>query len=81
MPTFNVALPANAGYFFRIVLQIASFDIIDVDWYYRKLFRLPPTEPVNINFNMLGFESTYYISNLGTLVLVYLLFAILILFL
>jgi len=81
MPLFDVNLPANAGYFFRFVLQIASFDIIDVDYYFRAIFGVPGTEPVSLNFEMVGFEGTYFISNMGTLFITYLLGALLLGFL
>jgi len=50
MPLFSVNLPANAGYFFSILFEIAAFDIFDVGYYYDVAFDEEPTDPISIGF-------------------------------
>ena len=42
-------------------LDLVSTEEIDVSFYY-----LPETEAFNINFEACGVESTYYVSNIGS---------------
>ena len=47
MPLFEVSLPANAGVFFKQLMKIAAFDIIELGDYLDAIFFLEPTEPLN----------------------------------
>jgi len=70
-PLFLIQLPGNASVFFKELMRIAAFDIIELndqlDWF----FGLEPTEPINSNFEAIGFESVYLLHNLGTLLIAY----------
>jgi len=77
MPLFSVNLPANAGKFFNIVHQVAAFDLIDVGYYYDLAFDEEPTDAINIQFEQLGFDTTSFVANLGTLILSYVLLGLL----
>ena len=55
MPCFDVQMPANVQIFFNQINKIASFDIIDVDPLINKMLNLNETEPVNANFEAIGF--------------------------
>jgi len=66
-----VTLPANAGMFFAQLMSIAAFDFFEVGPYLDKLLNLEPSDPVNGNFEAVGFESVYFLHNLGTLVLAF----------
>jgi len=72
MPLLNVTLPANAAVFFRGLMTFAAFDIIDTSPYLNALLALNPTEPLNNNFEALGFESVFLLHNLGSLILAFL---------
>jgi len=43
------------------------------------MFALDPTEPLNSNFEAVGFESVYFLHNLGTFLVAYLLYPVLML--
>ena len=72
MPLFNSRMPANVGMYFQKLMQIAAFDVIETDSFFNMLLRLPPTNPVNEQFQALGFESVYFINNMGSIFLVFL---------
>jgi len=71
MPLFMVALPANAGMFFAQLMSIAAFDYFEIGPFLDEWLNLKPTDPVNGNFEAVGFESVYFLHNLGTLVLAF----------
>ena len=71
MPLFNLALPANAGIFFGLLMQIASFDIIPTDIFFNEVLSWVSTDPVNNNFNSVGFGSTLFIYNIGSMIILY----------
>ena len=76
MPLFKTNIPANAGLFFKQIMQIAAFDLIEINEPLDKLLDLDPTEPINENFEAVGFESIYLLNNMGTLAIAYLIWAI-----
>ena len=71
MPLFKITLPANAGLFFKQIMQIAAFDIIEINEPLDNLLDLEPTDPINENFEAVGFESIYLLNNMGTLAIAY----------
>jgi len=75
MPLFDIQLPANAGYQFNVLYQVAAFDLFEVGPIYDALFGLEPTDPINVNFDTLGFETTSFVGNIGPLIIVYVVFA------
>ena len=74
MPLFNITLPANAGVFFNEIMKIAAFDIIELNDFLDSILQLEPTEPISENFATVGFESRYFLHNLGTLCLIVLVY-------
>ena len=72
MPLFNLNLPANAGLFFGFLTELASFNMLPTDSFYNFVFpslqRADPG-PVNDNFDALGYGSTFFLYNIGTLIL------------
>ena len=54
-------LPANAIFTNEVIIMIANFDIISVD----KFYNLPEEEPYSLSFANCGYESTYFLSNMG----------------
>lgn len=73
--------------FFNKMMQIAAFDVFEIGDYVDEYLKLLPTVPVNEKFEAIGFESLYFINNVGTfyfilvfyasLVLIYLLMSLL----
>ena len=47
MPLFKTITPANAGLFFKQIMQIAAFDIVEISGPLDDLLNLEPTEPIN----------------------------------
>lgn len=80
LPLFNVLMPANAAYFFSFIMLIASFDIFPVEEYYDDWFGMEPVDPLDQNFDSLGFESMYFMHNLGSFMIAVVLFPVFVLF-
>jgi len=79
MPLFKITLPANAGVFFNALMTFTAFDIIDTSPFLNWLLQLEPAQPVNSNFEAVGFESVFLLHNLGSLLLVFLYYLVVIL--
>jgi len=62
-------MPANAQMFFNQINKIASFDIIDVDPLINKALKLNETGPFNDNFDAIGFGSMFFMNNMGSLMI------------
>ena len=65
-----VIIPANAMIFYSYIFSAVSFDPVDIQEPVEEFFDLKQTEGVelaNNNFVELGYESSYMLSNLGSL--------------
>ena len=71
MPLFKVNIPANAGMFFAKIMQIAAFELVEIEEWLNSFLELEPTGPINKNFGALGLDSFYLINNMSTLVLAF----------
>lgn len=67
LPCFNVQLPSNAGDFFAYLMTIACFDIIPTDPIFAYVLQTTPPDPLSANFGTVGFGTTYFFNNLGSL--------------
>ena len=67
IPLFPVNLPSNAGDFFGYLMKVASFDIIPTDTIFNWIFQIEPPDPLTENFGTVGFGTTYFYNNLGSL--------------
>ena len=70
MPLFKIDMPANAQMFFGFIMQLASFNILPMQDFYERY--LPPPswdEPLNDRFDVLGFQSTFFLNNMGSMVI------------
>ena len=74
MPLLHIELPALCGIFFGFLMQIASFDLIPIDNYIDEHTPMTPKDPINQNFEAVGFESLYVIINLGSMLILFVLF-------
>ena len=80
IPLFAIAIPANAAVIFKQIFLIAAFDFFEIGDPYNEWFGMEPTAPLNANFEAIGFESLYFIHNLGTLFLTLLLIPLILVF-
>ena len=80
LPLFKVNIPANALLLFNKIMEIAAFDIIEINDTLNSLLNLEPTGPYRQNFDAVGFESIYLLNNLGALNFAYLFWSIAALF-
>ena len=79
MPLFQVSMPGNAAVFFGHLMSIAAFDFIEFGDIIHEAFSIEATDPIDDNFNSVGFESQYFLNNLGTIALFYLIYFFLLL--
>ena len=63
-------MPANTGIFFNELTNIAAFDIFDISEYLDDVLELSPTGPASAQLETVGFESLYFMHNLGTFTIV-----------
>jgi hypothetical protein len=69
MIAYNTKPPAIATWFFHILFQIQSVDVIPWGDLYSYLFTMEHTEPLSKNLYSLGFSNRYFIYNLGSSIL------------
>ena len=66
---FKVLLPDNAGAFFNYLMKIAAFDIVPTDDMWNAIYGIKETPAaLTDNFETVGFATTYFYYNLGSLV-------------
>ncbi len=68
----NVQQPANSQIFCGLLMSILSLQLIPTSDYFSAWFKLDEegNQPINDNFDNLGYSSLYIIQNMGTLLLV-----------
>ena len=64
---FFVKFPANANFFNSNMVEISSFDFLPVDIFNQELFFFPDEEPISLNFQEMGFTSSFTLLNLGSI--------------
>ena len=73
LPLLETNMPANVGEFMGFLMQIAAFDIVDTGAAVETIFDLDPiASPDDINYEALGMESVYFVSNLGSAIFLFL---------
>lgn len=65
----NVQIPANATVFFGIILELVTYNFIDIDDKIRYLLKLVDTVELSPAFNDLGYESVYFVLNVGNIII------------
>ena len=66
-PLYRISMPANAGIYFNVLMQVAAFDFFDTDeWYYdmKMGYEIEPHSP---NFGVMGFDSIWFMNNMGSM--------------
>ena len=66
LPLYKISLPANASFFFNMLMQIAAFEVMDMDDSYQSITK-KATDPLDDNFSAIGFNSMWFFNNMGTL--------------
>ncbi len=70
MPLFNIQMPANAQIFFEFIMELASLDILPMQKFYDKYLPSPFWDaPLSDKFYNLGFQSIFFLNNLGSMAL------------
>ncbi len=69
MIAFDIKPPATATFFFNLLFQIESVDVIPWGDYYDDIFEMEHTEPMSVNLDALGYNNLYFIYNLGSSIL------------
>ena len=77
MPLFKIQMPASAGGFFASIMTIAAFDLYDFSEALHEIFMIPPTGSMSSNFETIGFESSYFLVNMGSMLLFYIFYLLL----
>ena len=68
MPLFNAKHPGNSQYMFGVLMTVAAFDAIPTDWVYDNyIFGPKEGDPINPDFEAVGFETIWIVPNLGSL--------------
>ena len=67
-------LPENAAAFFGFLFPIAAFDILQTDPFWLYVLNVKPPEGLSPNFVAVGFETTYFLNNMGTMFFIVLIF-------
>lgn len=73
----DIEIPGNVAYFYGYLMQVASFNVFPTDELFDWLFNFKPSEPVTARFEALGYETKYFVKNMGVVFLVGVIFVIL----
>ena len=78
MPLCNIKFPANAELFNGFMIEIALFDILPSEWMLEQMIYYPQEDSFNLNFQILEYNSSFAVPNLGTIFFILLTFLLLI---
>ena len=73
-PIFKINIPALPCELINLMMEVANFDLVEVGEYYDLLFEMPPTGSLTPSLDRIGFETFYFIHNLGALSLIMVVF-------
>lgn len=76
MPLFAISLPANAMTIYEVLFQIAEFDMIPTDEFFSPMHEEleefgPSEDPLKDKMEPLGFETVWFLSNLGSIIVLF----------
>ena len=74
----NLTLPEDAAKFYRGIAQISSFDFYDTNDFINTVLNLESTKPFNDSFKEFGYTSVYAINNMGTMIIFYVIYPVLV---
>ena len=80
-PLMRINLPGNIKLLFNKLLIIASFNFVPTDMIFNKLHILKNTEILDRNLEQMGFNSVFFLRNMGSMLLGFILLALILVFL
>ena len=66
LPLYKITLPANAGNFYNVLMQIAAFEVMEMNERYVRATG-QSTNALSDNFSIIGFDSMWFVNNMSTL--------------
>jgi len=66
---FSISIPPSSASLIDKYMQIASFDLVPVNWIWEKIFYLPPYQPLGLRFATVGVSDSSLINNIGSIFL------------
>ena len=76
MPLFDVSFPANANEIQTVLIKFATFDFLEQLGLLEKWIYFPNTGALDMRFEQSGYETKYFILNMGTVFFLMILFII-----
>jgi len=67
VPLFDIRMPAIPTLIFGFFAEITAFDYVEVGDYFEKVFDISDSDPIDQNFEALGFETTFFLYNMGSM--------------
>ena len=67
VPLFDIRMPAIPTLVFGLLTEIAAFDYVEVGDYFEMAFDISDSDPMNQNFEALGFETNLFLYNMGSM--------------
>ena len=73
LPLFNIVIPGNVNHFFKILVPVVQFDIIDSSWSTEKIFEFDEedleekSQDISDQTKDLGYETHNSVLNLGSI--------------
>ena len=67
LPLLDISIPPNAGIFYQALMQVCAFDPFPAEDFLHETLRVQPTAAYGMNFEMIGYESMWFIINIGSL--------------
>lgn len=62
-------MPAEAQFYFKMIRRVTAFDPINMDGLFDSVTGLE-SKPLSTNYEALGYESGYFVRNMGSLCLI-----------
>ena len=56
--------PANASIINRIIISIATLDLLPTNLLNEMIYYLPDMDPYNLNFSMYDYDTTIFVDNM-----------------
>ena len=69
LPLMDIKLAAISAIMIGKLTKVANFDIIEIGDYWEELFEMPEVEALTENFEAVGMETSFFIYNVGTMVI------------
>jgi hypothetical protein len=74
LPLLDIAVSPNAKNFCASLISLVNFEIYDLGPQTSRLLALKDDEPFNDSFEEFGYQSKYFVVNLGNLFYVFIVF-------